>query len=107
MVWGDPRFEHLGLQAWGDTSCNKTGYLCLWKLFGHDDDSDNLETSSDCKCPSDCEETIYFMEMTQSRNEKKRRLFNIIIIDYYNYNYYVIILIIKSIIIFVVLSIRK
>ena len=54
-------------------------------LYDYDPD-DRAISSTDCDCPSDCEETIYFMEMTQSRNEKKRRLFNIIIVDFYNYN---------------------
>ena len=34
------------------------------------DPDDRAISSTDCDCPSDCEETIYFMEMTQSRNMK-------------------------------------
>jgi len=43
-------------------------------LYDYDPD-DRAISSTDCDCPSDCEETIYFMEMTQSRNEKKRSSF--------------------------------
>ena len=39
-------------------------------LFDDYDTDDRAISSTDCDCPSDCEETIYFMEMTQSRNMK-------------------------------------
>ena len=73
VVWGNSSFEHLGLNHWGDTSCNKEGYLCVFKLLAHTDPAHTLETSSDCKCPSDCEETIYYMELTFAKTLQKER----------------------------------
>ena len=73
VVWGNKSFEHLGLKDWGDTSCNKDGYLCIYSLYNNNDESNSLETSSECKCPSDCEETIYFMELTYAKTLKRDR----------------------------------
>ena len=64
------------LQDWADTSCNETGYLCLNKYLHSADPivkNKTKLTTSDCGCPSECEETLYYMEMSFSKTLEKAR----------------------------------
>ena len=73
VVWGNSSYKHLGLEHWGDTSCNKKEYICIHRLLSNKVDDFSLDTSSDCKCPSDCEETIYYMELSFSKTLQENR----------------------------------